>query len=89
MSAGLLDFAEDHFVYDEDRRHVYLDEFTSAKWHLLNESFGKSKTSRYSSKELVEFYQRVLAEAYDNPRVNFEDAVVGYLIHMCGYNNIS
>jgi len=38
----------------------------------------------YNEVEIQDYYQRVLAEAYDNSNIEFTDALIGYMLVLGG-----
>lgn len=88
MSSSLLDFAQEPRIeYEEDRFFDYLREFKKAD-RSFKSAMGWSgpRIDKSDKREVQQFQKRVLAEAYHNKRIDFEDALIGYLLVVGGYS---
>lgn len=86
--SSLLDFARENPIdFEYDKRFDYLREFKKAD-RKFKKSMGWAgpRIDKSNEMEVHQFHKRVLAEAYDNPSVNFEDALVGYMLVLGGYD---
>ncbi|AGM11446.1 hypothetical protein M199_gp220 [Halogranum tailed virus 1] len=89
MSSSLLDFARENPIeYDDDKFFDYLRAFKKAD-RSFKKAMGWSGPrglTQYSSSEMHDYYKRVLAEAYDHPRIDFDDALIGFMLVLGGYS---
>lgn len=84
--SSLLDYARENPIeYEPERYQEYLKEFKKADQRFRKYmGWSGPRTLEYSSEEMINYCRRVLAEAYDNDSINFEDALVGYMLVIGG-----
>lgn len=85
--SSLLDFASDTYIeYDHSRFHDYLRAFKKADRSFKSKiGWAGPRIDKSDKMEVQQFRKRVLAEAYDNERIDFEDALIGYFLVLGGY----